>query len=41
VAATDFATPLAMLVISASEYESWETGSRGRLSEYPTAYITT
>ena len=35
------ATPHAMLVISSSAYVSWDTGTRGRLSEYPAAYITT
>ena len=32
--------PAAMLVISASEYgSSWVTGTRGRLSAYPAAYM--
>jgi hypothetical protein len=29
-----------MLVISASEYGSSDTGTCGRLSAYPTAYMT-
>jgi hypothetical protein len=28
-----------MLLISASEYGSSDTGTRGRLSAYPTAYM--
>ena len=40
VRATLRATPLAMLVISASEYVSWVTGTGGLPSEYPAAYMT-
>src|SRR6185437_735336 len=41
VCATLRATPAAMLVISPSEYSSRDTGTRGRPSEYPAAYMTT
>src|SRR5690242_15443671 len=41
VCATLCATPAAMLVISPSEYSSRDTGTRGRPSEYPAAYMTT
>jgi hypothetical protein len=39
VRATEYATPEAMLVISASEYGSSITGTCGRLSAYPAAYM--
>jgi hypothetical protein len=39
VRAMEWATPAAMLVISASEYGSSVTGTCGRLSAYPAAYM--